>query len=313
MGANSAERGLIMGKKLSEVVTTETVVDATGTVMDVETPVFGTLDNELSKVLTINHEDYFETIDGKTGSVEVTKKVIDFVNPIGNRAQVTAYDLKFIEATEKIKKALQARDLLTYVVCKELSNLDESGMLDKYGFKNTAEYAKAVFGLERQTVNHYVRIGKNFINEDYSVKGGLPKLSVGHFIELNSMVGENGELDAIRDLYTSGTLTDGMGTKKVREKLNELKKPLLESKEVPADSSSAKENPADATANVISEDTPVEELKAEFDSQIVIGQILNACTRIGELFSLLAENDIKAAGYTESLDTIKGLAKTLLK
>ena len=104
-----------------------------------------------------------------------------------------------------------------------------------------------------------------------------------------------------------------MGTKMVREKLNELKKPLLESKEVPADSSSAKENPADATANVISEDTPVEELKAEFDSQIVIGQILNACTRIGELFSLLAENDIKAAGYTESLDTIKGLAKTLLK
>ena len=289
------------------------VVEVNGTVIETETPVFGSLDNKLAEVLTINHDDYYETIESKTGTVEVTKKVIDLMNPIGNRTQVVAYDLKFIEATEKIKKAMQARELLTYVICKELSNLDESGILDKYGFKNTAEYGKAVFGFERQTVNHYVRIGKNFINDDYSIKGGLPNLSVGHFIELNSLVGENGELDKILDLYTTGTLTDGLSTKKVREKLNELKAPLLEAKEETADSSSAKENSSEATAEVIKEEPSTEELKAEFDSQVVVGQILNACTRIGELFSLLAENDIKATGYTESLDTIKGLAKTLLK
>ena len=292
---------------------TSSVVEVNGTVVETETPVFGSLDNKLAEVLTINHEDYYETIEGKTGTVEVTKKVIDLMNPIGNRTQVVAYDLKFIESTEKIKKAMQARELLTYVICKELSNLDESGILDKYGFKNTAEYGKAVFGFERQTVNHYVRIGKNFINDDYSIKGGLPNLSVGHFIELNSLVGENGELDKILELYTTGTLTDGLSTKKVREKLNELKAPLLEAKEETADSSSAKENSSEATAEVIKEEPSTEELKAEFDSQVVVGQILNACTRIGELFSLLAENDIKATGYTESLDTIKGLAKTLLK
>jgi hypothetical protein len=304
-------------KKSMEVVDTT----ATEVAMDMneakgDKPVFGALDAELKSVLTINPDEYYEKINGKDGDVEIVKKVIDFAQPMGNRTQVTAYDAKFIEITEKIKKALTARDMITYVVCKELSNISESGMLDKYGFKNVAEYGKALFGLERQTVNHYVRIGKNFINDDYTVKGGLPKLSVAHFIELNSMVGENGELDGILALYQNGTLVDGMGTKKVREALNAIKKPLLESKEDTndkAEDSKAEKKDAKATVEKVEDEPTTEELKAEFDSQIVIGQILNACTRIEELFSLLSENEIKATGYTESLETIKGLAKTLLK
>ena len=56
-----------------------------------------------------------------------------------------------------------------------------------------------------------------------------------------------------------------------------------------------------------------EEMTAEFDSQIVVGQILNSCNRITDLFELLNSHEVSAMGYQDSIDKIKALAKALIQ
>ena len=265
--------------------------------------------DRLGNALAININDYYEKVPTKDGETEISKKVYEFANPIGKRTQITMYDMSIIESTEKISKALHGRSILNYVICKEFSKIAESGKLENMGFKNIAEYGKAIFGLETSTVNHYARIGKAFINDDYTVKAGLPELSVSHFIELNSLVGEDGDISAIIELYQTGKLVDGMSTKKIREVLTASKTPQIEDK-----SSEAKEDKSsEAKENSVVTASNVEEYRVNFDKQVVVGQILNTCNIISQLFSVLSENNVTATGYEDSLEVIKNLAKELLK
>lgn len=268
-----------------------------------------TVIDRLGNALAININDYYEKVPTKDGETEISKKVYEFANPIGKRTQITLYDMSIIESTEKISKALHGRSILNYVICKEFSKIAESGKLENMGFKNIAEYGKAIFGLETSTVNHYARIGKAFINDDYTVKAGLPELSVSHFIELNSLVGEDGDISAIIELYQTGKLVDGMSTKKIREVLTASKNPQIEDK-----SSKGNENkPTEASVDSVVTASNVEEYRVNFDKQVVIGQILNTCNIISQLFTVLSENNVTATGYEESLEVIKNLAKELLK
>lgn len=292
--------------KNEKIVATDNNVTSGNTVID-----------RLGNALSINMNDYYEKVPTKDGETEISKKVYEFANPIGKRTQITVYDMAIIESTEKISKALHGRSILNYVICKEFSKIAESGKLENMGFKNIAEYGKAIFGLETSTVNHYARIGKAFINDDYTVKAGLPELSVSHFIELNSLVGEDGDISAIIELYQTGKLVDGMSTKKIREVLAASKNPQLEdksSKENESNSSEAKENKSsEASADSVVTASNVEEYRVNFDKQVVVGQILNTCNIISQLFGVLSENNVTATGYEDSLEVIKNLAKELLK
>ena len=276
-----------------------------------------TVIDRLGNALAININDYYEKVPTKDGETEISKKVYEFANPIGKRTQITLYDMSIIESTEKISKALHGRSILNYVICKEFSKIAESGKLENMGFKNIAEYGKAIFGLETSTVNHYARIGKAFINDDYTVKAGLPELSVSHFIELNSLVGENGDISEIIELYQTGKLVDGMSTKKIREVLAASKNPQIEdksSKENENNSSEAKESKStEASVDSVVTASNVEEYRVNFDKQVVVGQILNTCNIISQLFGVLSENNVTATGYEDSLEVIKNLAKELLK
>ena len=275
----------------------------------------GTILDRLGQALTVDKDSFFEQVETKNGVVEVTKKVYEFANPIGKRTQITLFDDAIIESTEKIKSALHGRSILNYVICKEFSNIAESGKLDNMGFKNIAEYGKAIFGLESSTVNHYARIGKNFIDDDYKVKAGLPELSVSHFIELNILVGEDGDLSDIIEMYATGKLTDGMSTKKMRDAIKESRRPQLEDKSTDDDKETDESTSQEitATANVVEDGPTIEEMTVDFDSQVVVGQILNSCNRITDLFELLNSHEVSAMGYQDSIDKIKALAKALIQ
>ena len=263
--------------------------------------------SQLAQTVEQEVPTYFEKIATDGGEMEVSKKVYQFANPVGKRNSLTVYNIEVIKIMEMIDKALKGKTLLTYTICKAFAKIEESGELEKMGFKTVAEFGKAVYGLETSTVNHYVRIGKNFINDDFTVKAGLPELTVGHFIELSSLV-DNGDIAPVVQLYANGTLTDGMSTKKVRETLKAISGKGIEQKDTKSDTKT------DTTTVNTGEsvETPVTELQANFDSQVVVGKIVNACSYISELFSLLNEHEINAIGYQESIDAIKALAKALL-
>ena len=82
------------------------------------------------------------------------------------------------------------------------------------GIVDGAAYHDAVAGF---------KLRRNFIDDNYHVKEGLPELSISHFIELNAYVGEDGDISDIVDMYLDGTLVDGMSTKDVRNALNSKK------------------------------------------------------------------------------------------
>lgn len=297
-------------KKVNE----QTTATATANTLDMSN-----VTAQLSTALSIDRNAYFEQIEKSDGTVtELSKKVYQLQNPVGKRTQITVYDISVIESMEKINAALKGRNILSYVICKELANIALSGKLESMGFKTIAEFGKAIYGFETSTSNHYARIGVAFLNDDYTVKAGLPQLSVSHFIELNTLVAEDGNIDTIIDLYTSGQLVDGMSTKKMRDVIKAIKNgTTLEDKSATA-SNEESEQTATATATASnSEQTAseptVHDIEQNFDSNIAIGQILNKCSDIEQLFNILNKNGIEVVGFEDAIKTIKALAKTLVK
>lgn len=283
-------------------------------VLESETEVLKPLDNLTNRVasaLTIDKNSFFETIPSENGeALEVSKKTYSLVNPVGKRATVTVYDLSLIEEIEKIGRALYGKTILTYSICKGFSNMAKGDKLERLGFKTIAEFGKAFYGLETSTVNHYTTIGTNFINDDFTIKNGLPDLSISHFIELSSLV-ENGNITPIVKLYADGTLTDGMSTKKVRETLKALKTPLL-TDSAPAEVKLAETTPTENVATVVPSSEEMASIEADFSVQTVVAKILNATTVIDELFDMLRSHGTLVVGYGESIDAIKAIAKSLL-
>lgn len=283
----------------------ETVETMNGATVDLSQ-----ITERMASILAIDTSDMYEKINAGTDKEsEIIKKVYDFATPIGKRTQLTTYDMSIIESTEKIAHAINGKKMLTYVICREFSNIAESGKLENMGFKNIAEYGKALFGFEVSTVNHYARIGKNFITEDYNIIQGLPCLSVSHLIELNG-IAENGNTNDIISLYQNGTLVDGMSTKKIREVLKDINNPKIEVKTEVAENKSESTSSSESKSNDF-ENTEL--LKVNFSSQVVIGKILNACNAIDDMFAILEEHNIRAVGYSDSIETIKGIAKELIE
>ena len=267
------------------------------------------------------------TKDG--GEVEVIKEVIKFVEPIGTRNQIAIMDIEMIQAIDTIKKAIHARNMSNYVICKQFDIINKSGKLESMGFKNIGEFGKAVFGLESSTVNHYTKIGDLFLDDNGDINPMLPTLSVSHLIELSAYASEHG-IEGVSELYQEGVLVDGMSTKKIRETLKDLSKNALEdsntdlSDDTDSSDGTDSSDDTDSSENTDSsgifeseyttpvEQTDVSQLEVNFDKQIVVGKIMNACELLDSLFSLLNKHEVETIGQSEHIDTIRAIAKQLL-
>lgn len=278
------------------------------------------LTSKLHTALSIDVESCYTTLES---GVEIVQKKYQFANPIGKKESITVFDKEIIESIEKITVGFRAKKVVSYAICREFANIQNSGKLESLGFKSIAEFGKALFDLEASTVNHYTKIGNAFINSDYSVKAGLPELGVSHFIELNALVGENGSIEQIIGLYTSGTLTDGMSTKKIREVLKSLKTPTaIEDKsdksdksEESEDKSENSENTASSTENATtSTENPniVENLVKQFDIKVAVAQLLAHCKAMGEIAGIMADNGRDVEEIMADLECISKNVKKFL-
>ena len=287
--------------------------------------------SRLVSAMAIDRDSYFQTVEKKDGTLtEIAKKTYQFANPVGTRTQMVVYDLGIIESMEKINSALKGRKLLTYVICREFYNIEQSGKLKDMGFKNISDFGKAVYGLETSTVNHYTKIGGNFLNDDYTVKAGLPELSVSHFVELNSFVGENGNIDNIIELYQQGVLVDGMGTKKIRgilkaikdgatleDKSNEDKSSEDKSNEDKSNedkSNKDKSNEDKSNGGKFNEDKStgangVSETENIYDTNVELGKALSHVTALQDILSTIAKNDVNLS--SNIIDTVLSLLDSI--
>ncbi len=258
----------------------------------------------------------------KKGNVAVQKKY-DFAVKVGSRVGVTISDSALIESIEKIRVAERAKTVMGYVICKEMANIADSGKLESMGFKNIAEFGRAMFNYKTSTSNHYARIGRNFITDDYHVKEGLPELSISHFIELNAQVGEDGDISDIVEMYLDGTLVDGMSTKDLRNALNSAKNQIEgriagESDESNESDESVKSNESDKSGKGNKAEKSINSNKSnddESDPNVILGKALNALATFSECMITLNSNGIAIdSNFVNShINPLAELVRSLVK
>jgi hypothetical protein len=199
---------------------------------------------------------------------------------------------------------------------------DIENIMEKMGFKNISEFGRALFGYQTSTSNHYARIGRNFITDDYRVIDGLPELTISHFIELNKYVGENGDVSDIIDMYLDGTLVDGMSTKDVRKALLSKDKTIDVEGEVLDDEDNTA--PDATTENKEDKSTDSSKGKKEkasqladnslpFDANIECGKALDAIAKFAEAMATLNANGVQVSGYEDKLATLADLVKAIIQ
>lgn len=256
-----------------------------------------------------------EGIDEKTtsqGNVAVARKY-RLVNKKGDKETLTVTNASLIESIDKIYVAERASNVMGYVICRELAKISESGMILKMGFKNIAEFARCVFGFATSTANHYAKIGKYFITDDYKVVEGLPDLSISHFIELNAQVDKDGGVQAIVDMYLDGTLVDGMSTKQLRLALSKSNKIIDTTAKEANDEKDSAEKEEGTTANVKSSEHDKNEkgaatvTKSAFDPQVEIQKALDSVAKFMDSYNNLIEN-----GFSE-LPNWKDFVKSIVE
>lgn len=255
------------------------------------------------------------------GNVAVVKKYT-FANSVGNRTSLTLTDADLIKSVEKIKFAESGRKVFGYVICKELANIDGTGKLKELGFKSISQFAKAMFGYQESTANHYVRIGKAFITNDYKVKEGIPEYSISHFIELNSLVTENkdGTLDTskIENYFLEGVIKDGMSTKQLRDALKrESDKKVVDStaKEVEEaeESKEAEETQGNPLENSASKPKMPTETTALFDKLAVSAKALDALNSFLEQIAILKANNINIPDVSKTVGLLQNVIKNVVE
>ena len=310
----------------NETMNNEVIAD---TVQTNTNDILSTIARQMYNDLHIDDDDFYTTIAKKDGtSVEVVKQVFKFKEPIGNRNQLTVMDRDMIESIKIIEGAITVNKRSSYIICKQLSKIKESGKLENMGFKTIGEFAKALFGIESSTANHYAKIGELFITDTYEVDPILPQLSVSHLLELDTF----GSAEEVSGLYQKGILSDGMSTKKIREVLKSLRENAIEDKGgndensngnstvdtsdnstvSTTDNSSSNSDNASQSSSADPTTESVEQLSASFDKQIVVGKMLNYCDVIEQLFGLLKEHDIEVVDYTTPIESIKAMVQALL-
>ena len=176
----------------------------------------------------VKDNDGNPVLDGEGNPVTIVRKTYVFDVVQGNRGQVDINDTNMIVSIERIRAALMGKEIMSRGVSKELANLAEREKdLQKLGFKDIVNFGSAMFGFNKTTTTQYVRVGKWFINDDYSLINAVPStLSISGMNEMLAYAQPgDGALDIgmVASWYAEGVLYDGMSKAKIRAALIEWK------------------------------------------------------------------------------------------
>ncbi len=215
-------------------------------------------------------------------SMLVTSKVYGLVNAKRDKKTLTIKDEYIVRQLDSYATADKLEYNVGYAKCKAIANIADrrADIVASMGFKSVGELFHAIFGVAKKTADQYARIGKHFINDDYSINYFPDGTNISVMLEtlafINDEVGnENPAL--ISDFYNKGLLTDGMSAQKVRKALlaNKQKQLTTGNADASADASAdAKSKPkkasADASADSVNAIDALDNLSALQASALVI-------------------------------------------
>ena len=93
-----------------------------------------------------------------------------------------------------------AQTKLDKTFCRLLADCDKTSASKAFGFKNTADMAHALTGLDRKTMLIYIKVGKVFWNADGVKKPFVDLVSIAHLAQMQATISNED--------YTSGIAMD---------------------------------------------------------------------------------------------------------
>lgn len=166
---------------------------------------------------------YEETIQNDDGTeVTVYNGKFHLFGAHKGKSEIRITDESLLRSTSKIMVGKRTGELVSRVLCRELFNIESNGTYRALGFKSIGEYGSKLFDLKSVTCSQYVRIGKYFINEDYSdISSFTDTLTISHLLELLAYVDEESE-NPIKDIeiaFAKGIINDCMSCRDMRNAL----------------------------------------------------------------------------------------------
>lgn len=214
-------------------------------------------------------DQYQETITNEDGS-EVTVfngKFHLFGNHKG-KSEIRITDENLLRSTNKIMVGKRTGELVSRVLCRELYNIENAGTYHSMGFKSIGEYGAKLFDLKSVTCSQYVRIGRYFINDDYSDKSSFTDtLTISHLLELLTYIDEESEtpLKDIEMAFANGIINDCMSCRDMRNALKshfkgdiDNSKETEDTKDTKGDKGSKENNDSKTTVHEANSNTPIE-------------------------------------------------------
>ena len=172
------------------------------------------------QLFTGQYEEHIKNEDGSEVTV-FNGKFHLFGNHKGkNEIRIT--DESLLRSTSKIMVGKRTGELVSRVLCRELFNIESAGTYRSMGFKSIGEYGAKLFDLKSVTCSQYVRIGRYFINDDYSdVSTFTDTLTISHLLELLAYVDEDSErpLKSIELAFANSIINDCMSCRDMRNAL----------------------------------------------------------------------------------------------
>ncbi|MBR5825205.1 MAG: hypothetical protein IKY67_13825 [Paludibacteraceae bacterium] len=251
-----------------------------------------------SAVVARSGESHIEVATDSDGR-EYFTATYQLANPKGDRKEITITNMEIATRIERVKRAIATGDVAYFITAKELENFTETEAAE-LGFDNVTQLACAMFPLAKSTVENYRRLSRYFIEDNYELKGAIPKdTPISTLNQLLSLVKTEvdgkADISNVERLFTSGIITPYMKQSEVKARLAKLKdmeteKPLsqLDSTEIEAvkteivndskERREAKNKEAKEKKNVVTvSDSP----------QVLSGEALNKISELKAIFEKL--------------------------
>ena len=269
-------------------------------------------------ITTATDSDGQEYVTAKFALQAPTKKVSELV----------VNDVNIATSIERMKKAFAMGEVAIFMVCKELDNFADTDA-KSLGFDGTAELAQALFAKGKSTLANYKRIGRYFINDDYTIRGAIPQETsislLNQLLSLVTMETDDGTPDIrnVETLFKYGILTPYMKQKDYKRIISALPKVpvIVQGKQLHDLSADEIEqfkqalaeilNPKQEQENKEQENKEQENKEQEQEQeqeqetpQVIIGRSMSMVRDLEEAFSKLGYTDEEQGYIINALDML---------
>ena len=211
------------------------------------------VNNLTTAMIKPDMKPFFKDITGEGGvTIRDYALKVELVNGKKGVNEITLKDPALIEGVRRFQEADAMGRLVSYGKAYALYSMKRAlPTLNSMGYKTVGDFAYAVFGLKRETVNKQIRAAEYWINPDLTLREFPENTALSTMMEaLPYVMDNNGKFieGRIATLYAEGTLVDGMSQNKLDAALKAKYKPQLSEGEAKSTKAKAEAKSAEAKA-----------------------------------------------------------------